>query len=133
MCSSDLLAGAEDPLALAERLQIPHRLHRLLAQGLRLRQRLREAGACSPQAGAWAPSRWCGLLEAPGVCPDAVALLLGLGFRPRRPLLRWLLRWRHIRSATTAAALLAAGVPAGPRLGERLRELRQQRLDDAEG
>jgi poly(A) polymerase len=120
-----LLAGAEAPLAVAERLQIPHRQQRLLAQFLALRQRL----APLADTNGWPPSRWCELLEGPGGSAEAVALALCWGFRPRRPLLHWLLRWRHSRADTTAAALIASGLPPGPQLGERLRQLRLERID----
>ncbi len=118
-----LVAGAAHPLALAERLQLPHRQHRLLAQLLELRRRLAAAGgAC---AGA---ADWCALLEAPGLSPEVVALALALGEGPRRPLLRWLLRWRQLRAPRTAEQLLAAGWRPGPALGAELRRLRSLRL-----
>ena len=118
-----LLAGAAEPLALAERLQVPHRQHRLLAQFLRLRPRLVAASAHSP-------SQWCALLETPGCPPECVALALACGIGPRRPLLRWWLRWRHLRGERSAAELMAAeGLPAGPALGERLRRERSERLE----
>jgi poly(A) polymerase len=123
-----LIAGASDPLSLAERLQIPHRQHRLLDQFLSLRRRLEDTG---PGGGSepWTPSRWCSLLEAPGPSPAAVALAMAAGIGPRRPLLRWWLRWRHLRATTTAAELIAAGLAPGPALGETLRALRAARLD----
>ena len=120
-----LLAGAEDPVALAERLQIPHRQHRLLGQFMVLRERL----AAAQPSEAWPPSLWCTVLEAPGVSPEAVALALCWGFRPRRPLLRWWYRWRHIRPGVRAADLIAAGLEPGPLLGERLAQLRYERID----
>lgn len=128
-----LLAGAADPLALAERLQLPHRQHRLLAQHIELRRRLAIA-ACWPGGGSLVggpalPSCWCALLEAPGVSADAVALALVSGDLPRRPLLRWWLRWRHLRSDVTAAELIAEGVLPGPLLGQRLAQRRSERLD----
>jgi poly(A) polymerase len=58
-----------------------------------------------------------------------VALALAAGIGPRRPLLRWWLRWRHLRSPRTAAALIEAGMTPGPQLGQRLRQLRAERLD----
>ena len=71
---------------------------------------------------------------------EAVALALACGLQPRRPLLRWCLRWRHLRPRQTAQQLLAAGVPQGPELGRRLRALRieaieamEQRADGAIG
>jgi poly(A) polymerase len=118
-----LVAGAADPLALAERLQLPHRQHKLLAQWLELRRRLAEA---SPGC----PSAWCALLEAPGLSPEAVALALAAGSGYRRPLLHWWARWRQVPAPISAAALMAReGLKPGPALGERLRQLRAERLD----
>jgi poly(A) polymerase len=120
-----LVAGAADPLALAERLQLPHRQHKLLAQFLELRQRLSEATPDSPSA-------WCALLEAPGLSPEAVALALASGIGPRRPLLYWWVRWRHVPAPLSAAELMAQeGLKPGPGLGERLRQLRAERLDQS--
>ena len=118
-----LVAGAADPLALAERLQLPHRQHRLLAQLLELRRRL--ARAHPRPAGV---AGWCALLEAPGLSAEAVALALALAEGPRRPLLRWLLRWRSLRPACSAEQLLAVGWRPGPELGAELRRLRSIRL-----
>ncbi|MFM8544098.1 MAG: CCA tRNA nucleotidyltransferase, partial [Vulcanococcus sp.] len=75
------------------------------------------------------PWSWCQRLEAPGLSPEAVALALACGLGPRRPLLRWLLRWRHLGPEQTSQALIAAGVPPGPGLGERLRRSRRERLE----
>ena len=122
-----LIAAAADPLALAERLQLPHRQHRLLVQFLALRQRLAAEGADG--GGSWPASRWCALLEAPGSSAEAVALALAASIGPRRPLLRWWLRWRHLRAAMTAERLIAMGLRPGPALGERLRQLRVERLN----
>ncbi|MFM7087544.1 MAG: hypothetical protein ACKOXO_11225 [Cyanobium sp.] len=121
-----LLAVLPDPLPLAERLQLPHRQHRLLAGLRQLRPRL-EALATAP-APAADPVFWSELLEEPGHGPEAVALALVAGLGPRRPLLRWWLRWRHLGAECSAASLIAAGVPPGPLLGERLRQSRRQRL-----
>ena len=123
-----LLAGADQPVAVAERLQIPHRQQRLLAQFLVVRQRLAEAAEAAAGP-SWPASRWCHLLEAAGGSPEAVALALAAGCRPRRPLLRWLLRWRHLRAEQGARQLIAAGLAAGPLLGQRLRQLRAERID----
>ena len=117
-----LVAGAADPLALAERLQIPHRQHRLLAQWLQLRRRLPH------RTGDLTVPAWCALLESPGHGPEAVALALAMGDGPRRPLLRWLLRWRSLRAPRTAAQLLAEGWRPGPELGAELQRLRSLRL-----
>ncbi len=117
-----LVAAAHDPLALAERLQLPHRQHQLLAGLQELRRRLALA-----QKGD-SPATWTARLEGHGLPAEAVALALAAGIGPRRPLLRWWFRWRHLGAGTTARALMASGLPAGPALGERLRWLRSQRL-----
>lgn len=119
-----LLAGAADPLAVAERLQLPHREHKLLAQFLELRRRLVHADP------AWRPSQWCAFLEAPGLSPDAIALAIAASTVTfRRPLLRWLLRWRHVKAPVTAAELMASGLRPGPALGARLAAERAALLD----
>ncbi|MEB3262841.1 MAG: CCA tRNA nucleotidyltransferase [Synechococcus sp.] len=124
-----LVAGAAEPLALAERLQLPHRQHRLLAQWQLLQERILAATSRGTQL---RPSAWTELLEGPGLSVDAVALALACGSGPRRPLLRWWLRWRHQRGPLTAPELLARGVPPGPALGARLRRDRLAAIDQAE-
>ena len=125
-----LVLGGSEPLELAERLQLPHRQHKLLAQVLELQRRL-GAEAVTVASRAHSPSWWCALLEAPGLSPEAVALALAAGIGPRRPLLRWWGRWRHVHAPLTASQLMAEeGLQPGPALGERLRQLRAARLDE---
>jgi len=117
-----LVAAAHDPIALAERLQLPHRQHQLLAGLQELRRRLALAGDGD------SPAAWTARQEGHGLPAEAVALALAAGVGPRRPLLRWWLRWRHLAAGTTARELMAGGLPAGLALGEHLRWLRAQRL-----
>ena len=141
-----LVAGAADPLALAERLQLPHGQHKLLAAWLALRERLLQAetessGTSQGPDGLrwndshWDAARWCALLEAPGCSPEAVALAMAASaggsqpwWRWRRPLLRWWWRWRHIAAPLQAKELIAEGLQPGPELGARLRQLRAEAL-----
>jgi poly(A) polymerase len=123
-----LLAGAEDPLALAERLQLPHRYQLMLHHFAEFR--LRMAGWTMQDGDAsLTPWQWCQRLEAPGLSPEAVALALACEVAPRRPLLRWLLRWRHLGPDHSAQQLMDAGVPKGPELGRELKRSRQGRLE----
>jgi len=120
-----LLAGARDPLNLAERLQVPHRQHRLLVRLNTLQSRLK-AAPVQPQPPSW----WCELLEAPGLSADAVALAVALAVPQWRCLLRWWLHWRHVRSPISAAELMQLeNIKPGPELGRRLNQLRMQTLD----
>jgi poly(A) polymerase len=121
-----LMAAADEPLMLAARLQLPHREQRCLQRWLHLQR------ACpNPEATAdWPASRWCQWLESSAHSPEAVALALVMGMQPRRPLLRWLLRWRHVRSPISAGELMRReGLGPGPALGRRLEQLRAEQLD----
>ena len=120
-----LLVGARDPLNLAERLQVPHRHHRLLVQFASLQHRLQAASAPLQS-----PSSWCELLESPGLSADAVALAIALAVPQWRFLLRWWLRWRHVRSPISALELMEREqFKPGPDLGIRLNQLRKIALD----
>ena len=92
---------------------------------------------------SWSAGQWTAALEGwpgaggpqrvPGVAMErAVALALAWGLPPRRPLLRWRLRWRRLQPRQSAQQLLAAGVPPGPELGQRLRALRIEAIEAAE-
>jgi len=118
-----LLAVSESAATLATRLQLPHRQQRLLAQLALLRQSWRASETTPRTALAWTT-----FLERPGWSPEAVALALVSGALPRRPLLRWWCRWRHLTSPVSAAELIAEGLRPGPAVGERLRQLRGERL-----
>ena len=120
-----LVAAAGDPLDVAERLQLPHRQHKLLVQLLALQSRF-NAGLDQPQPPSW----WAEFLESPGLSPEAVALQITLGGLHWRPLLRWWGCWRHVRSPIPAQALIQEeGMRPGPALGQRLKALRFEALD----
>ena len=124
-----LVAAAAAPLPLAQRLQLPQAQCRLLAQAAALHDQLQ---ALASEAQQWPASAWTSLLEASPGAAHAVPLLLSCGVGPRRPLLRWWLRWRHQGAPCSATELIAQGVPPGPQLGQRLRQLRLEALDQAE-
>ena len=63
---------------------------------------------------------------------QAVAMALACGLQPRRPLLRWWLRWRRLQPRQSAQQLLDAGVPRGPELGRQLRALRVEAIEAVE-
>nr|WP_191964918.1 CCA tRNA nucleotidyltransferase [Synechococcus sp. RSCCF101] len=116
-----LLAGAADPAAAGRRLQIPARQ----LAWLEALPAVRAVAARGPVS----PSAWCAALEGQGWGEEAVRLALACGLTPRRPLLRWCGRWRHATPPVSARELIAAGLPPGPALGARLRQLRAEHLD----
>jgi poly(A) polymerase len=123
-----LVAGADDPLSLAERLQLPHRQHKLLVQFLELVSRLKAV-----PLEAQLPSWWAEFLEAPGVSPEAVALAITSGGPHWHSLLRWWGRWRNVRAPISAQILMQEeGLRPGKALGLRLSRLRKDEIDRIE-
>ena len=123
-----LVAGAAEPLRLAERLQLPHRQHKLLVQFLELVSRLK-AVPLETQLPSW----WAEFLEAPLVSPEAVALTITSGGPHWHSLLRWWGRWRHVRSPISAEVLMQEeGLRPGKALGLRLSRLRKDEIDRIE-
>ena len=120
-----LLLGAEDPRAVAKRLDLPGQQVKALGQCRDLLAWLQQD---APPPGA-PPSQWCRALEASGWSAEAV--VLAVCHRPSawKILLRWWGRWRHVRSPLTAAELIQAGWSPGPGLGAELSRLRLQRID----
>ena len=128
-----LVAGAADPIALAARLQLPLQQQRVLQQQQCLLAWLAEL---RPElVSAWSAADWTQALERQGLAPEAVAHAVCVlahqvaDGAPWKPLLRWWGRWRHLQAAVTAKDLMAGGWKPGPALGEELRRLRWQRLE----
>jgi poly(A) polymerase len=125
-----LLMGANDPVALAQRLQLPHRQQQLLQRSsLLVRQLQKQAAAAAlPQTAA----AWAEQLETGADAPQVVQLVLVAASHPkppwRRPLLRWLLHWRLLAAPVTAKTLLEQGYRPGPALGAALKKARAEHL-----
>ncbi len=119
------LLGAADPVAVAERLQIPGKQQQWLQQCGALRDWLMD----NPPSLQASPSIWSTALEQKGWQPEAVALAVTLRPQQWRPLLRWWGRWRRIQAPQTARDLIAAGWHPGPAIGEELRRQRSAAQD----
>ena len=122
-----LVAGADDPLELAARLQLPQQQQSWLQQMQELSAWL-QANASEVASAGWTAEEWCDALEQKAWGADAVALLVSQNPPQRSPLLRWWGRWRHCSSPLTAKDLLAQGWQTGPGLGAELQRLRRQSL-----
>ena len=120
-----LLLGAADPVAVAERLQIPGKQQQWLQQCGALRDWLMD----NPPSLQASPSIWSTALEQKGWQPEAVALAVTLRPQQWRPLLRWWGRWSRIQAPQTARDLIAAGWHPGPAIGEELRRQRSAAQD----
>ena len=122
-----LLMGAADPVAVAQRLQIPGRQQQWLQQCAELLHWL-DVDPLPLSAG---PSVWSAALEQHNWQPEAVALAVTLRPRPWKPLLRWWGRWRTIQAPMTAHDLIDMGWQPGPALGEELRRQRSTAQDQS--
>lgn len=122
-----LVAAAMDPLPLAARLQIPRQQQIWLEELIDLRRWLllelkQQDWSC------WGALEWTQHLEEKRWSPEVVALAVLDNTPLRRPLLRWWGRWRHVSSPVCAKELMAQGMRPGPELGDTLRRLREQQL-----
>ena len=120
-----LLLGAAEPVAVAQRLQIPGKHQQWLHQCEDLRDWLVQ----TPPSLEASPSIWSTALEQQGASPEAVALAVSLRPKQWKPLLRWWGRWRRIQAPQTARDLIAAGWQPGPAIGEELRRQRSAAQD----
>lgn len=120
-----LLLAASDPVATAQRLQIPAVQQRWLEQQLELSDWL--LSEAPPVLSS--PSVWTEALERRPWSPNVVALVVCQKPPLWRPLLRWWGRWRHGTSPVTAKELISAGWRPGPDLGSELQRRRLVALD----
>ena len=125
---SALIAATGDPLALAQRLQIPIQQLRWLEQLQELRHWLEQEVLPQPWR-QWGAREWTARLEQANWPAPVVALAAVEAPPCWRPLLRWWGRWRHATAAVSANDLIAEGLQPGPLLGEALRRSRDQVLE----
>ena len=123
-----LLVGAENPKALAERLQLPKQQQDLIIQSLQIQKSFLELNG-SKEYLSWSPSRWSHEIETAKWNQEAVALSICKGGPIWRPLFRWWSRWRLIKSPISAKELINKGWIPGESLGQELQRLRRERLD----
>ena len=119
------LLGAADPVAVAQRLQIPGKHRQWLQQCGDLRDWLID----TPPSLEATPSIWSTAIEQQGWPPEVVALVVTLKPKQWKPLLRWWGRWRRIQAPQTARDLIAAGWQPGPAIGAELRRQRSAAQD----
>ncbi len=121
------IAGANNPISLATRLDIPKKQIELLAESLKLEDLL--SSIATNELSHWLPSRWSQEIENANLKPDAIAISICKGVSMWRPLLRWWGRWRQITSPISAIELINQGWQPGPELGAELRRLRATQID----
>lgn len=125
---SALIAAAEEPVALAQRLEIPMQQLRWLEQLQALRHWLEQEVLPQPWR-QWGALEWTSRLEQANWSAPVVALAVIETPLCWCPMLRWWGRWRHATASVSARDLIAQGMQPGPLLGEALRRSRDQVLE----
>ena len=120
-----LLSGANDPHLVSRRLQLPGYQQIWLSQLADLKNWL---SLDAPELSS-PPSVWTEAIEKLGMKGESIALMICLMPYQWRPLLRWWLHWRHVKSPRSARQLLDSGWLPGPLLGKELKRLRNDELD----
>ncbi len=123
-----LVAGAKNSLALADRLQLPKKQQKLLAESLELKKFLSSVTSKNIHLN-WSPSQWCNEIESRAWSPDAVAIYICTGEEIWRPLIRWWGRWRLVKSPISGKELMKKGWKPGPSIGAELNRLRGEQID----
>ena len=124
------LLGADDPLKVAERLQLPLEQIRWLRQAQEILCWLGSDEIRTRQL-SWTPADWTEALERRGWSAEGIAFALVESEQHWRPLLRWWGRWRHLTASKSANTLIAEGWTPGPELGAELRRSRRQLLENS--
>ncbi len=123
-----LIAGAEDPIALATRLGVAKQQQHIIAENIELQEYILNLDLSSEYFSR-PPSKWCKEIEKLNLSPNAIALSICFRVKIWRPLLRWWGRWRLVESPISAKQLLHEGWKPGPEIGKELNRLRAKKLD----
>lgn len=114
--------SANEGAALSSRLNAPSEWTRVVGDTARI------CGIATALGSASKPSEVCTLLD--GLAPDALrGATLMAGASTANQINSYLSDWWSVAPRLRGHDLLALGVPAGPGMGETLRELRRARLD----
>ena len=114
--------SADEGAAFCARVNAPSDWGRLVRDTARIR------GIATALGSAPKPSEVCALLD--GLAPDALrGAMLMVGAPAASRINSYLSDWWSVAPRLRGHDLLALGVPAGPGMGEALRELRRARLD----
>ena len=114
--------SADEGAALCARVNAPSDWARLIRDTARI------CGIATALGSASKPSEVCDLLD--GMAPDSLRAAMIMAAAPAAGRINsYLSDWWSVAPRLRGHDLLALGVPAGPEMGEALRELRRARLD----
>ncbi len=126
-----LITAADDPITLAKRLQLPIRQQELIKEFCNLRSFLSTIRPVKSHKSS-SPTAWCKILESHKWRAEAIGIAICFGVPHWSYLLKWYLRWRHIKAPINAHNLMKMGWQSGPSLGEELNKLRYEEIERLE-
>ena len=120
--------GAEDPIALSERLQLAQEEKIIIKGGIKLRNYLKNIYS-SNEYKDWTASKWTTVLEQKRLHKQSLALEAYTNNPLRKYLLNWLNNWSKLESPIKGDDLLAKGWEPGPEIGLEIKRQRMRLID----
>ena len=111
---------------LCERLFINKKEKKIINELLKIKNKLVKDEA---QFIKLTPSRWTNFIEKNNLDLDAVKLIIANGGKYWRPFLRWLYKYRFIKSTKNGELLKSEGWEPGEMMGQEIRRLRYEEID----
>ena len=118
-----LIAGSEDAINIAKRLQIQKTQIKLLEKAIEFKEWIDFISKTNKNR-IWSPSKWCIELENKNWNPEVIAIAISLKVENWEILYEWWKNWRHIKSPISAKEMIHQGWEPGPKLGAELKRLR---------
>ncbi len=123
------IAGADNPNLLAKQLQLPTSEQKVMEEFFDLKSYLSNLKIKEEHS---SPIFWCKILESRKWSKESICIAICFGVNSWEKLLKWYLKWRHIKSPKSAAELISSGWEAGPSLGAEISRLRYQEIETLE-
>ena len=120
---------AENPIYLADRLQLAQQQKEIIEGALRLNKSLEEIIA-SQIYKDWSPSKWTTVFEEINASESSFILQICKENPLSKYLSSWLHNWKKIESPTNGNDLIAQGWESGPKLGLEIKRQRLKLIDD---
>ena len=120
---------AENPLHLAERLQLSHQQKEIIEGAYQLNKYLKDIIINEPYQN-WPPSKWTTILEELNANESSCILEICHENPLTKYLSSWLYKWKNIKSPIKGDDLIAKGWKSGPDLGIEIKRQRMKLIDE---
>ncbi len=120
---------ADNPLYLAERLQLSQKQKEIIEGANQLNQYLKDIKSNHLYIN-WSPSKWTNVLEEINVNESSFILEICSNNPLKKYLSSWLYNWKNIESPVKGNDLIAKGWESGPELGIEIERQRMKLIDE---